>query len=116
MVELKTVAASEIDLSGQLKGEIGICVVKGAINACGSRVAAGNILVSKEEDVCKLSLEEDSHLLFFGGEVLPEKRRIYWNFVALEEETIEEVKAKWQAWDWPKVPKDETYVPLSGSK
>tara|TARA_R110001592_G_scaffold243783_1_gene505006 strand:+ start:249761 stop:250636 length:876 start_codon:yes stop_codon:yes gene_type:complete len=114
MLELKSVSAGEIDLSGKLKGEIGICVVKGAIQACKNRVEAGNLLVSKEEDVCKLSLEADSHIIFFGGEALPEKRHIYWNFVASEAENIEEAKEKWEAWDWPKVPNDETYVPLPG--
>ncbi len=116
MVELKSAQASEIDLSDKLKGEIGICIVEGAIHACGNRIEAGNLLVAKEEDVCKLSLEAGSHLLFFGGEALPEKRHIYWNFVASDPETIEEAKEKWQAWDWPRVPEDDTYVPLPGNK
>lgn len=116
MVELKSASATEVDLSNKLKGEIGICVVEGAINACGNRVEAGNLLVAKEEDVCKLKLEVGSHLLFFGGKALPEKRHIYWNFVASEAETIEEAKRNWQAWDWPRVPEDDSYVPLPSAQ
>lgn len=112
MLEIISEEATEIDLSGQLQGEIGICVVKGAIKACENRVEAGNLLVSKEENVCKLGIEAHSHLLFFGGEAFPEGRSIYWNFVASDPDDIERAKENWKAWEWPKVPGDESYVPL----
>lgn len=116
MVELKTEADNEIDISGQMKGEIGICVVKGAVYACDQKVEAGNLLVAKEEDACKLGIEAGSHLLFFGGEAFPEGRHIYWNFVSSDAEKIEKAKEQWKNWDWPKVEDDDTYVPLPGTK
>ncbi len=116
MVELKAEAANEIDLSGQLNGEVGICVVEGAVYACDQKVEAGNLLVAKEEDACKLGIEEGSHLLFFGGPAFEEERKIYWNFVSSSQDKIERAKEKWEAWDWPKVEEDETYVPLPGKR
>lgn len=116
MVELKAEADNEIDLTGQMKGEIGICVVAGKVYACDQAVEAGNLLVSKEEDVCKLGIEKGSHLLFFGGEAFPEERKIYWNFVSHSQERIEEAKEAWRRWDWPKVENDDSYVPLPGTK
>lgn len=116
MVELKAEADNEIDLSGQMQGEIGICVVKGAVYACDQKVEAGNLLVSKEEDVCKLGIEAGSHLLFFGGESFAEERKIYWNFVASSQDKIDQAKEGWENWNWPKVEGDDSYVPLPGKK
>jgi redox-sensitive bicupin YhaK (pirin superfamily) len=48
----------------------------------------------------------------FGGDPLPEKRHIYWNFVASEKEDIEEAKRRWRAKEFSKVPNDDTYVSL----
>lgn len=116
MLELKSSESNTIDLSGKFKGEIGICVVEGAVLACDQRVKAGHLLVSKEDDACALMVEEGSHILFFGGEPLPEERFIYWNFVASSKDRIEKAKEKWKNWDWPKVEGDDSYVPLPGQK
>lgn len=112
MVEVKTTAAYSLNVAGNLKGEIGICLVEGAIDACGNRVEKGNMLVSKLEDQCAITVEANSHLLLFGGEPFPEERFIYWNFVATSKEKIEAVKERWKNWDFPKVPGDNSYVPL----
>jgi len=112
MLELICEEDSEIDLQGQLKGEIGICVVEGKVWACDQEVEAGNLLVSKDKDACKLKIAAKSHILFFGGEAFPEARNIYWNFVSSEPLLIEEAKEKWRQHDWPKVDGDSSYVPL----
>ncbi len=110
MVEIKTTSSYELDIVHSLKGEIGICIVDGAINACGQMVEKGNMLVSKIADQCKLQIEPNSHLILFGGEALPEKRFIYWNFVASEKGVLEEAKSKWEAKEFPDVPNDDSYV------
>lgn len=114
MLEVTSEAENSLDFSDQLAGEIGICVVKGAVKACDNRVEAGNLLVAKNGEKCALVLEADTHLIFFGGEPLPEERHIYWNFVSSRAERIEEAKEKWKNWDWPKVEGDDSYVPLPG--
>jgi len=86
--------------------------VKGTIQACENTIGAGNLLVSKKNNECPIRLEPHTHLLLFGGAPLPEERHIHWNFVASEKETIQAARQKWKARQFPKVPGDETYVPL----
>ena len=95
MIEATSGPKTNLNLQGEFQGEIGICIVKGYIEACGTRVEAGKMLVSKEEDACNLTVGENTHLLFFGGQPFPEERHIYWNFVATSKEKIEAAKQRW---------------------
>ncbi|MFP2997749.1 pirin family protein [Spongiivirga sp. MCCC 1A20706] len=112
MLEIKTKEEYNFSAAGQLKGEIGICIVSGSITACGDVIDAGNMLISKTEDVCDLIIKANTHLLIFGGEPFPEERHIFWNFVSHSKEKIEEAKTNWKNRKWPKVKGDDTYVPL----
>ena len=112
MIEIKTKASYLLDTLNHLKGEIGICVVEGSINACGTRVEAGNILVSKTKDVCKVEINPGTHLLLFGGEPFKEARHIYWNFVSSDKEKIERAKHAWKNKSFPMMQADNSYVPL----
>ncbi|MCL6273414.1 pirin family protein [Muricauda sp. 2012CJ35-5] len=112
MVEIKTSEDYNLSVNGHLKGEIGICIDKGSITACDQTIEKGNILVSKVEDTCNITVHANSHLLLFGGEAFPEERHIYWNFVASEKETIEKAKEAWLNRTFPMMASDTTYVPL----
>ncbi|PRX55012.1 pirin family protein [Flagellimonas meridianipacifica] len=112
MIEIKNQDEYVLDVQDDLKGEIGICVVEGGITACGQDVGKGNILVSKVEDTCKVTLQPNSHLLLFGGEAFPEERHIYWNFVSSSKEKIENAKNAWKDWSFPMMENDSSYVPL----
>ncbi|MDT0607548.1 pirin family protein [Croceitalea rosinachiae] len=112
MVEIKNADTFALNINGKLKGEIGICIVKGSIAACGETVGKGNILVSKVEDTCDITLNPNSHLLLFGGEPFPEERYIYWNYVSSSKEKIEEAKKAWKNKSFPMMENDTSYVPL----
>lgn len=112
MVEVKCDEDYELDISNQLEGEIGICIVEGSIQACEHHVEAGNMLVSKIDNQCALTMKAGTHLLLFGGEPFEEERHIYWNFVATSKERIENAKERWRNKLFPEVPNDSTYVPL----
>lgn len=112
MVEIKNTDEYTLNVNGNLKGEIGICIVEGSIKACGETVEKGNILVSKVEDTCNIILEPNTHLLLFGGEAFPEERFIYWNFVSSSQEKIEQAKKAWADKTFPMMENDDTYVPL----
>ncbi|MEO0528190.1 MAG: pirin family protein [Bacteroidota bacterium] len=114
MVEIKNMETYVLDTKGALKGEIGICIVEGAIEACGETVEKGNILVSKVEDTCLMVLKPNSHLLLFGGEAFSEERHIYWNFVSQDKEKIERAKEAWKNKTFPMMDGDTSYVPLPG--
>ncbi|WP_281986554.1 pirin family protein [Aquimarina aggregata] len=112
MIEIKSKTAYELEIKGQLRGEIGICIVKGAIVACNDRIEKGNMLVSKTEDSCAITLEPNTHILLFGGIPFPEERHIYWNFVSTSKAKIETAKQRWKNHEFPIVKGDDTYVPL----
>ena len=112
MVEIKNESEYVLDIQDNLKGEIGICIVQGGITACDQHIEKGNILVSKVEDTCKVTLRPNSHLLLFGGEAFPEERHIYWNFVSSTKEKIESAKNAWKDWSFPMMADDSSYVPL----
>ncbi len=112
MIEIKTTNRYELKIKGELQGEIGICIVKGAIKACGDNIEHGNMLISKTEDSCSVVLQTNTHIILFGGQPFPEERFIYWNFVATDKDRIELAKNKWKNKEFPKVENDNTYVPL----
>ena len=101
-----------MDVRGQVKGEIGIVIVDGHIDACGERIEKGHMLVSKEEDVCKIVVAEGTHLFLFGGEAFEEERFIYWNFVSTEKELIEQAKQDWREKKFELMSDDKSYIPL----
>ena len=112
MVEVIAKEEYTLSVNGNLKGEIGICIVEGSIEACGETVGEGNILVSKVEDTCNIKLKPKTHLLLFGGEPFPEERYIYWNFVSSSKEKLEAAKKAWADKTFPMMENDDSYVPL----
>ncbi|WP_350285893.1 pirin family protein [uncultured Croceitalea sp.] len=112
MVEVKNTETYALNVSGELKGEIGICIVEGTITACGETITKGNIVVSKVQDVCDIVLGRHTHLLLFGGEAFAEERYIFWNFVSSSKEKIARAKEHWRAKTFPMMDSDSSYVPL----
>src|SRR5690606_3104599 len=92
MVEIKTEEEYQLQINGQVRGEIGICIVEGSIQACDNHVEKGNMLVSKAEDACSLTIHPNSHIILFGGQPFEQERQIFWNFVASDASTIEKAK------------------------
>jgi len=101
-----------LDTTGQITGETGFCIVEGAVEACGTLVESGQMLVSNTADACKILLKPNTHVLLFGGEPLPEDRHIFWNFVSSDREKIERAKKEWEARTFPMVANDNSYIPL----
>jgi redox-sensitive bicupin YhaK (pirin superfamily) len=112
MLDIKSTDLFQLNVSGNLVGEIGICIVEGSIKACNEIIEKGNILVSKAENVCNVQLQPNTHLLLFGGEPFDEKRYIHWNFVSSDKEKIEKAKREWKNKTFPMMQNDTTYVAL----
>lgn len=112
MIDITTINDHTFTAHGNLKGEIGICIVSGSITACDQTIMAGHMLVSKIEDICTIHITANSHILVFGGQPFPEERFIHWNFVSHSKQKIEIAKEKWKAGNFPKVANDNSYVPL----
>ncbi len=112
MVDIKAEKAQRLEISGQLKGEIAIVVVNGQVKDDGQLINAGQMLISKTENACGIDLLDNTRVLLFGGEPLPEERFLYWNFVSSSQERLEAAKQDWVEKKFPRVPGDETYIPL----
>lgn len=112
MVDVSSTKAAELCINGKLKGEIAIVVVKGSVTDGETEVNQGQMLISKVADECTITLAENSKVLLFGGEPLPEQRFMFWNFISHSKERLEQAKTDWRNQTFPKVPNDDTYVPL----
>lgn len=112
MLEIKSLQDTVLEIQDQVKGEIGICIIKGSITACGEVIEEGNMIVSKTEDACSVEVSTQTHLLLFGGEAFEDKRHIFWNFVSSSPQTIEQAKADWKNKDFPKVQGDDSYIDM----
>jgi len=112
MLDIKTTTDYNFKAEGNLKGEIGICIVSGSIEACDETITQGNMLVSKTKDICNIIIKENSHILVFGGIPFPEKRHIFWNFVSHSPSKIEDAKANWKSRSFLKIAHDDTYISL----
>jgi redox-sensitive bicupin YhaK (pirin superfamily) len=53
-----------------------------------------------------------ARLMILGGEPLPEKRHIFWNFVSSSRERIEQASRDWQERQFPGVPGETEFIPL----
>jgi redox-sensitive bicupin YhaK (pirin superfamily) len=116
MVEIKSDQKQSFELDKSCVGERALYILKGSITACGERLEAGQLLVTKEEASCAFEIGEDSHIVLFGGDPYPEERHIYWNFVSTDKDKIEQAKERWNKHEFPSVPNDDGYVPLPRTK
>lgn len=116
MVDIETRESTTIDLGGKISGEVAFVIVKGSIIDGDKTVEAGQMLISKTKNHCKLTLAPNTQILLFGGEPLPEEHFLMWNFVSHSKERLKLAKKEWQAKKFPKVPNDDTYIPFPEQK
>lgn len=116
MVDIYSEKASTLDLKGQLEGEVAFVIVKGSITDDGEKVEAGQMLISKSNEECEISMEAGTQLLLFGGQPLNEEPLLLWNFVSHSKERLQKAKLDWMNKEFPQVPGDETYIPFPALK
>ena len=95
--------------------ERAIYVVAGRVSVQGQdgSFAAGRLIVFKPG--AELVVEAPggpAHVMLLGGEPLPEKRFIYWNFVSSSADRIEQAKEDWRAGRFAPVPGERGSIPL----
>jgi redox-sensitive bicupin YhaK (pirin superfamily) len=116
MVDVYSKNETTLDLKGQIKGEVAFVIVKGSIKSNGQIINAGQMLISKTDDECEICLDENTQILLFGGEPLPEERFLLWNFVSHSKDRLKKAKEDWINKKFPKVPDDKTYIPFPNFK
>lgn len=112
MVDILALENDTLDLKNQLKGEVAFVIVNGSITESGDRIEAGQMMISKTDEACKINLEKGTRLLLFGGEPLAEERFLLWNFVSSGKDKLTKARADWDAKLFPKVEGDDTYIPF----
>lgn len=112
MIDAYAEKSANLELKGNVKGEVAFLITQGSIAHQGEKITAGQMLISTTNEECNIKLKADTRLLILGGKPLPEKRYLEWNFVASSKETLAQAKADWQQRKFPKVPEDDSYIPF----
>jgi redox-sensitive bicupin YhaK (pirin superfamily) len=94
--------------------ERAVYVISGAIEIAGQTGVFGKdrLVVFKPGDEIVLRASGATRLMLLGGEPLPEKRYIYWNFVSSRRERIEQAAQDWRDRQFPGVPGETEFIPL----
>lgn len=112
MVDIYAEKDTTLQLAGQLQGEVAFVIVNGSITDQDEKVSEGQMLISKTNEHCEICMAANTRLLLFGGEPLSEEPQLLWNFVSHSKEKLKAAKERWKAKEFPKVPEDNTYIPI----
>lgn len=96
----------------QSNQEAGLYVVSGEIEIEGKKFGRYDMVIFKPGSALEIKGREGSEFMFFGGEILPEKRHIYWNFVSSDPLKIEEAKKRWKEGAFDPVINETEFIPL----
>ncbi len=94
------------------KHELAVYCVSEILSAGDKKVGEGALGVFQTGMAFKLKAEEASKFLILGGEVFPEQRHIWWNFVSSSKERIEKAKLEWQQQMFGTVKGEHEFIPL----
>ncbi|MFT3964585.1 MAG: pirin family protein [Sphingobium sp.] len=94
--------------------ERAVYIVSGAVEVAGQTggFAEGELVVFKPGAEIILQANGATRLMLLGGEPLPEKRHIFWNFVSSSQDRIEQAKEDWLAQRFASVPEEHEFIPL----
>ncbi len=113
-IEIKAQKKRTLNIGNELYGESAIYILEGEISTEDQSFGNKQILVAKESSLCEFTIHENTTIYIFGGHPFEEERKIYWNFVASSQETIDKAKEDWKRSKFPKIPNEEDFVPLPG--
>lgn len=115
-VDVHLQPGAEIDVPDEYS-ERGAYIIDGSVRINGTRAEPHTLPVFLPEGKIRITAETAAHLVLLGGEPLPEKRFIWWNFVSSSQDRIEQAKEDWAAGRFGLIPGDETeFVPLPEDK
>lgn len=114
MFYLKAKAEKNSDFSMELaqEQEAAVYLVKGSLEVEKENIEPGSMVIFKKGSRLNLISKEESEFMIFGGEEFKEKPYIWWNFVSHSKEVIEQAKKRWREGCFPKVPKEDSMIPL----
>lgn len=89
-----------------------VYVAKGEIVVDGQFVTANQLVCFKPGVALEFEAVGEAHVMILGGEIFPEKRFIFWNFVSSSQERIEQAKKDWQDQKFGQVINETEFIPL----
>ena len=94
--------------------ERAIYVVSGGVEIIGQDGVFGDthLIIFKPGAEIVLQAQGATRFMMIGGEPLPEKRYIYWNFVSSSRERIEKAKEDWRNQRFPGIVGETEFIPL----
>ncbi len=93
--------------------ERAVMLVGGEGSLDGQPLELYTLYVLKPGEAMTLRSDKGGRAMLLGGEAFPERRHVWWNFVASSRERIEQAKADWREGRFGKVPGDEDeFIPL----
>ncbi|MDX1652308.1 MAG: pirin family protein [Brumimicrobium sp.] len=112
-LEVKAYKDQEVDLGHELYGESAIYILEGEVHHKGNTFGPKQILVARENTLCKFEVSAGTTIYIFGGHPFEEERHIHWNFVSSSKERIDKAREDWKNQRFPKIPGDDAeFVPL----
>lgn len=112
LIEIKSTKGGKVNIGADLFGESGLYILEGNIVEGNNTYGPKQILIAKNAQLCEFIMEENTTIYIFGGEALPEKRYLYWNFVSSSRERIEQAKQDWLNQEMGQVEGETEFVPL----
>jgi redox-sensitive bicupin YhaK (pirin superfamily) len=111
-------AGASVELPPQ-RGQRGFYVVTGRVTCGGASHGPHRMLLLAGERAVRVEADTATRAVVIGGELFPEPRHIWWNFVSSSEDRIEQAKRDWLTrrgeadGPFPLVPGDsDEYIPL----
>lgn len=103
---------SSFEMNLSKNQEAAVYVVKGQIEIEGKLFSRFSMVTFHKGSKISFAGQDGAEFMFFGGEVFPEKRHIWWNFVSSRKERIEEAKRAWRAGEFQPVINETEVIPL----
>ena len=91
-----------------------VYVTRGSITVEGNTYSKFDMVVFNPGENIQFQSEQDCEFMILGGEIFPEGRHIWWNFVSHDKQKIEEAKARWVEDQFDSVINETEKIPLPG--
>lgn len=92
--------------------EAAIYIIGGEAEVEGQTFGSHHLIIFKKGSSLNIKAKQDTKLMIFGGEVFPEGRHIWWNFVSSSKERIEKAKQDWLDGNYDDVINEDEFIPL----
>ncbi|MFA6237914.1 MAG: pirin family protein [Bacteriovorax sp.] len=99
-----------MDLAEDIEGAV--YIVNGKLNCDHKIYESGSLICFKKGTSINFMALSGSQVIILGGEIFPEKRFIWWNFVSSSAAKIEIAKMRWENDQFGKVINEDECIPL----